>query len=203
MLRQIPVMMIIAVLITSALITSAIGETWQMKQRDMHNTGRADYAVPETRMNDTFFNFFLWQKPATGPISSTSMSFYDGMGPSDADIVVGGYHWPKGVQGMHRHTGAQFWAGNPDGGESIGIITPAFSNDGGTIYVSSDATSNPLMAFNPATGPSTFWHNGANPNPNHLSMFSPTIVPDGRIFPHSWDDRPYAGTDDGTAITET
>ena len=34
-------------------------------------------------------------------------------------------------------------------------------------------------------------------------MYSPTIAPDGRIFLHSWNDRPYAGMDNGTAITET
>lgn len=120
-------------------ITPATGEIWQMKQRDMHNTGWADYTVPEKRMNDTFFNYFLWQKPAPGPISSTSMAFYDGAGPDGADIVVGSYHWPKGVQGLDRHTGAQFWAGNPGGGETIGRITPGFSNDGATLYVVNDA----------------------------------------------------------------
>lgn len=203
MLRQSLIMLVMLVLIKAVLVAPAIGETWQMKQRDMHNTGRADYIVPENRMNDTFFNFFLWQKPAAGPISSTSMSFYDGVGPGEADIVVGGYHWPKGVQGMDRHTGAQFWAGNPEGGETIGRITPAFSNDGATIYVTNDATSNPLMAFSSTVGPSTFRHNGANPNPNHLSKYSPTIAPDGRIFLHEWNNRPYAGTDTGTAISET
>ena len=196
-------MTILAMLITAPLITSATAETWQMKQRDMHNTGRADYTVPENRMNNTFFNFFLWQKPASGPINSTSMAFYDEAGPGSADIVVGTYHWPKGVQGMDRHTGAQFWTGNPDGGETIAGITPGFSNDGTTLYVVNDATSHPLMAFNSSTGPSTFRHNGADVNPNHLSRFSPTIAPDHRIFLHAWNDRPYGGTDTGTAILET
>ena len=203
MLRRALMMLVLVVLVKALLVVPTIGATWQMKQRDMHNTGRADYSVPAERLNDTFFDFFLWQKPSPGPLSSTSMTFYDGVGPQEGDIVVGGYHWPKGVQGMDRHTGAQFWTGNPSGGEIIGKITPGFSNDGGTLYVVNDATSNPLMAFDPATGPSTFRHNGANPTPNHLSMLSPTIAPDGRIFLHSWDDRPYAGTDDGTAITET
>ena len=36
--------------------------TWQMKQRDRHNTGRADFSVPPDRMNGTFFDVLLWQK---------------------------------------------------------------------------------------------------------------------------------------------
>ncbi|MCK5232827.1 MAG: hypothetical protein KAR13_21315 [Desulfobulbaceae bacterium] len=159
MLRRTLMMLVMLVLVNAVLVVPAIGATWQMKQRDMHNTGRADYIVPAERLNDTFFDFFLWQKLSPGPLSSTSMTFYDGVGPQEGDIIVGGYHWPKGIQGMDRHTGAQFWTGNPNGGENIGRITTAFSNDGGIIYVTNDATSNPLMAFNPATGPSTFWHN--------------------------------------------
>lgn len=59
------------------------------------------------------------------------------------------------------------------------------------------------MAFHSDTGPSVYWHNGADPSPTHLSMLSPTIDPDGRIFLHAWNDRPYGGTDTGTAILET
>ncbi len=179
------------------------GSIWQMKQCDMHNTGRADYTVPENRINDTFFDIFLWQKPSPGPLSSTSMVYYDGAGPEGKDIVIAGYHWPKGVQGMDRHNGAQFWTGNPSGGETIGTITPAFSNDGSVVYVTNDATpGHPLMAFETSSGPSSFWHNGEDPNPNHLSMRSPTIAPDGRIFLHAWGDRPYGGMDSGTDISE-
>ncbi|MDY6843767.1 MAG: hypothetical protein SVW57_06720, partial [Thermodesulfobacteriota bacterium] len=132
MLKRIPEMMIIVILIAVWLVAPAKAEAWQMKQHDMHNTGRADYIVPEERLNDTFFDVFLWQKRTPGPggLSSTTMPFFDGVGPDGADIVVGTYHWPKGVQGMDRHTGEMFWQGNPDGGETIGRITPAFSNDG-------------------------------------------------------------------------
>ncbi len=176
---------------------------WQMKQRDMHNTGRADYTVPVERSNDTFFNTFLWQTQSPGALSSTSMVFFDRVGPDGKDVVAGGYHWPKGVQGMDRHTGAVFWSDNPAGGENIGRTTPAFSNEGSVVYVTNDATPNhPLMAFDPAVCPSVFWHNGSNPVPNHLKMFSPTIARDGRIFLHAWNDRPYGGSDDGTDIAE-
>ena len=196
------------------LLGVAMGATWQMKQRDIHHTGRADYVVPEERLNSSFFDVFLWQKPApdspvNGCFNGTSMTFYDGAGPGGADIVVGTYHWPKGIQGMDRHTGASFWSGNPEGGETIARITPAFSSDGSTIYVVNDATESdeyplghPCMALAAANGPGTFWHNGENTDPNHLSMESPTIAPDGRIFLHGWYTRPYAGYDDGQAIAE-
>lgn len=187
----------------------ALGASWPMKQRDAQHTGRADYAVPAARLNSTFFDAFLWQTRAPGPLSSTSMVFFDGAGPDRADIVVAGYHWPKGVQGMDRHRGSLFWAANPSGGETIGVITPAFSNDGTTLYVVNDATDggdfpqgHPLMAFSPIGGPAAgYRHNGGDPHPGQLSMLSPTIAPDGRIFLHAWVDRPYAGWDDGAAIT--
>jgi outer membrane protein assembly factor BamB len=203
------------VLLVLVCTASALGASWPMKHRDMAHTGRADFVVPSERMNDTFFDSFLWQKrtpgsPGEGNLSSTSMVFFDGAGPAGADIVVAGYHWPKGVQAMNRHNGKFFWAGNPGGGETIGTSTPAFANDGSVIYVVNDATADstfpnghPLMAFHTTVGPSTFRHNGADANPDHLSMHSPTIAPDGRIFLHAWVDRPYAGTDNGSAITET
>jgi hypothetical protein len=103
-----------------------------MRQRDVGNTGRASFSVPGARLGTNFFKSLRWQKqtPWGGPLSSSTMVFYDGAGPAGADLVAAGYHWPKGVQGMDRHTGEFFWAGNPDGGESIGGITPAFSPDG-------------------------------------------------------------------------
>ncbi len=205
----------LSLLILATCAVPVLGASWPMKHRDMAHTGRADYVVPPERMNSTFFDTLLWQKrspgsPGEGNLSSTSMVFFDGAGPGGADIVVAGYHWPKGVQGMDRHNGRLFWAGNPGGGETIGASTPAFSNDGSVVYVVNDATADsqfpdghPLMAFLAAAGPSAFWHNGADAHPGHLSMHSPTIAPDGRIFLHSWVDRPYAGTDSGSAITET
>ncbi len=102
-------------------------ETWPMKQRDMGKTGCAGFTVPASRLNNTFFDVIRWQKPSPnspneGNFDSGSMSFFDGAGPEADDIVVGSYHWPKGVQGMDRHTGKFFWNGLPSGGESIGTI---------------------------------------------------------------------------------
>ncbi|MBN1844959.1 MAG: right-handed parallel beta-helix repeat-containing protein [Sedimentisphaerales bacterium] len=92
----------------------------------MHNTGRADYTVPDSRLNDSFFDVVLWQTPLPGPIGSTSLSFYDGAGPDGADILVGTYHWPKGIQAVDRHTGGVFWSGNPDG---VGDNSYPIAND--------------------------------------------------------------------------
>ena len=205
-----------AVALLVALCPAGRTATWQMKQRDMQHTGRASYTVPASRLNDKFFDIFLWQKrtpgsPNEGNLSSTQMTFFDGVGPGGTDIVVGGYHWPKGVQGMNRWTGKRLWYGLPAGGETIGTIAPAFSNNGSNIYVVNDATEgnpsypngHPLMAFSSAVGPSVFRHNGLDPNPWQLSMGSPTIAPDGRIFMHAWVDRPYAGLDNGTSIFTT
>ncbi len=194
---------------------AASAASWPMRQRDMQHTGRADFSIPPDRLNGSLLSVFAWQKrspgsPGEGNLSSTTMTFFDGAGPYGTDIVVGGYHWPKGVQGMDRHTGRRLWYGLPSGGESIGTLTPAFSPNGSTIYVVNDATGSsqypngfPLMAFASTSGPASFWHNGANPSPWHLSAGSPTIAPDGRVFVHAWVDRPYAGTDNGSTITET
>src|SRR5262249_9116187 len=172
-------------------------------------------SIPPERMNGTFFNVLSWQKrspgsPSNGNLGSSSFVFFDAVGPGGVDIAVCGYHWPKGVQAMDRHTGRLLWNGNPSGGETIGDSTPAFSTDSATIYVVNDATADatypnghPLMAFAPATGPGPYRHNGADANPGHLSMHSPTIAPDGRIFLHSWVDRPYGATDSGAALTQT
>jgi uncharacterized repeat protein (TIGR01451 family) len=174
----------------------------------MCNAGRADFSVPVGRQDAQFFDIMLWQTPSPGSpnegnFSSTQMTFFDGVGPGSSDIVVGGYHWPKGVQGMDRHTGLVRWYGNPEGGESIGGIASAFSNNGHTIYVTNDATSHPTMAFATTTGPSSYWSNASDPNPGQLGMGSPKIAPDGRIFLHAWGDRPYGGTDNGSSILTT
>jgi parallel beta-helix repeat protein len=181
---------------------------WPVKQADIWNTGRADYVVPSERLNDTFFDVFLWQQrtpdsPLDGGLSSTSMPFYDGVGPGGADLVVGGYHWPKGVQGMDRQTGELFWFGNPGGGELIGFNTPAFSNDGTVVYVTNDATAHPAMAFTAATGPADYWHNGSDPQAGLVGAFSPSVSPDGRIFLHEWCGRPRGLTDFGDRLELT
>lgn len=184
-------------------------DSWPMRQRDMYHTGRASYTVPESRLNGTFFDTILWQQrspgsPSAGNFTSSSMVFYDGVGPDGDDVVVCGYHWPKGVQAMDRHDGRVLWYGNPDGGESIGDFTPAFSPDGTTVYVANDATAgHPLMAFETITGPSSYRHNGGDVNPDLLSMCSPTISADGRIWLHGWDDRPYGATDFVDVLSKT
>lgn len=191
-------------------VSIAQADTWQMKQRDQYHTGRADYTVPTTRMNNSFFDVFLWQKPSPdspgdGSLGGSSMPFFDGVGPGNADVVVGTYHWPKGIAGMDRHTGQTFWSGNPDGGETIGETTPAFSEDGSVIYVVNDWTSSGarLMAFATADNPSNFWGNQSDPYPYHLEGASPVVCNnDGRIFSFSWNDRPYAGQDSGEIIAE-
>lgn len=196
-------------LLATALLFAAGGmadaATWQMRGHDIWNSGRADFSVPADRQNGNLLNIFAWQTPSPGSpnegnLSTTQMTFFDGVGPSGKDIVVGGYHWPKGVQAMDRHTGAFFWSGNPGGGESIGTIAPAFSNNGHTIYVMNDGPSGPLMAFAATTGPSAFWDNSEDPYPWQLSGGSPKVSPDGRIFMHCWSDRIYGGTDYGASI---
>jgi len=196
-----------ALMLTLVASTLASAASWPTKQRDMCNTGRADFTVPTDRQS-SILDVFLWQTPTPGSpnegnVGATQMTFFDGVGPGGANIVVGGYHWPKGVQGMNRQTGLVYWYGNPEGGESIGGNAPGFSNDGHTIYVTNDATSHPMMAFAASVGPSSYWHNGADPNPGQLSSGSPKIAPDGRIFAHAWNDRTYGGTDSGSAITTT
>lgn len=191
--------------LTSLTAANLFAASWSQRQRDPENTGRADFTVPANRQGAGFFRAIRWQKrtPEHAPLSSGGMVFFDGVGPDGADLVVAGYHWPKGVQGMDRHTGKVFWNGNPDGGESIGANTPAFAPDGRTIYVINDATPHPLMAFSAAGGPANYWHNGADANPDWLGAFSPKVAADGRIFAHIWDDRPYAGTDTGAAVSVT
>ncbi len=187
---------------------------WQMNGRDMGHCNRADFVVPADRQNNRFFDTILWQKPSPGSpgigdFSSTSMVFFDGTGPGGTDIVVAGYHWPKGVQAMDRMSGELLWFGLPAGGEAIGENIPAFSNDGSVIYVTNNSTTSveypnghPLMAFETTIGPSVYWHNGGMAEPNNLAVVSPTIAPDGRIFLHPWNSKPHAGSDSGTDISE-
>ncbi len=180
--------------------------TWPMRQRDGCNTGRADFNVPASRLNTNFFGNIRWQKPSPGSpdegdLGGSAMVFYDGAGPDGADLVIAGYHWPKGVQAMNRHTGAVLWSGNPgDGGECIGDNAPAFSLDGRTVYVVNDDAAGPMIAFRSADGPALYWDNSEDTDPDQLLGFSPRIAPDGRIFVASWDDQPYGATDSGTGI---
>lgn len=183
---------------------------WQMMQRDACKTGRADFSIPDSRENNQLFESILWQTPSPGSpgeggFGGTQMVFRDY--PDETGIVAGTYHWPKGVQGMDRTTGRLLWYGNPQGGETIGDIVPAFSNDGNTIYVVNDATDSEfypeghaLMAFEAREGPGNFWHTGGSWDPSALQILSPTIAPDGRIFLHKWIGAPYAGCDYGYLI---
>lgn len=188
----------------------AQAETWPMKQKDQGHTGRAGYTVPLSRMNSSFFDIFLWQKPAPnspseGHLGGTSMTFHDAAGPHAADIVVGTYHWPKGICGMDRHTGKTFWSGNPNGGETLGEITPAFSPNGQTLYVINDATDpyGPLMAFATLDGPSAYRSNSAMAHPDHFQLGSPVICHnDQRIFSSQWCGKVYAASDNGSQISE-
>jgi hypothetical protein len=175
-----------------ALASTAWADSWPMKQRDMCKTGRASFTVPASRLGSTFFDVLRWQKPSgSGGILSTSMSFFDGVGPSGADLVAGGYYANSGVQGMDRHTGKHFWHGQPSGGDGISMITPAFSPDGDVIYVGSDGTPH-IVGFYPTTGPGGTHWGGSD---DRLTGASPTIAPDGRIFTTRWEDGPYGGTD--------
>lgn len=205
----------LALLAAASICGIAGADSWPMRGRDWSHTGRADFVVPPERQNDTFFNFPVWQtrapgSPADGALDSGSMVFFDEAGPNGEDVIVAGYHWPKGVQGMDRHTGRVLWFGNPMGGESIGTQTPAFSVSGDVVYVVNDATESeqfpdghPLMAFLTANGPSQFWHNGGNANPHHFQMDSPTVGPDDMIFLHAWMDRPFGATDNGGGLDES
>ena len=42
------------------------GDAWPMKHGDYWNTGRADFDVPDSRLNDQFFDIFRWQ--TRGPV---------------------------------------------------------------------------------------------------------------------------------------
>jgi len=192
-----------ALFVTLGLAGTALADSWPMKHRDMQKTGRASFTVPASRLNNTFFDVIRWQKqspgsPGEGNLDVSSMTFFDGVGPGGKDVVVSGYHWPKGVQGMDRHTGKRLWYGSLPGGEGIGSVTPAFSPNGSVVYVGTDGTT-PTMAFLATTGPSAYWsYTGGL-----LAGGSPVMAPDGRIFRFGWADRIYGGTDTGSAINLT
>lgn len=189
--------------------------TWPMSQADPQHSGRAYFSIPESRRTATLFDILRWQTPtgedpASEWVTSSQMTFFDGAGPEGADLVLGAFHWPKGVAGLDRHDGRTLWSGNPSGGENIGNMVPAFSPDGGTIYVINDSTASPewpngtpLMAFPAATGPATYRHNGGDTDPADLEAFNPVIAPDGRIFMHRMYGVPAAGVDDGEGIHRT
>lgn len=209
--RLISVLFVLAVL---PLPTRAAGTgaTWPMAQGDPQHTGRASFSVPESRRNALLFDIALWQTPtgeeaSSGWVTSTQMTFFDGAGPGGADLVLGTYHWPKGVAGLDRHDGRVLWSGNPSGGETIGNVVPAFAPDGATVYVTNDSTQTgewpggtPLMAFSATAGPGTFRHNGGDADPADLEATHPVISPDGRIFMHRALGVPAAGVDDGASI---
>ena len=187
---------------------SVQAEQWQMNQKDIWHTGRADYWVPATRLNDTFFDTIVWQKATTGRSEGSSMVFYDGVGPDGSDIVCCGYSaGERCVVAVDRHTGAALWKGGPTAGTNIGKDTGAFSNDGSVFYVTTDNAVARCYAWATAVGPGLptaplWWDNGADTaDPRTLSTRCPVIAPDGRIFLHWWNNKVFAGTDNGTSIT--
>lgn len=202
-----------ALCVVASLATAGLAETWPTRQRDNFNTGRAAYTIPTDRLNSGLFGVFAWQKPMPGGVDEgntggSSPIFFDGVGPGGSDMVVCGYHWPKGVMAVDRHTGTKFWHGNPRGGELIGEMTPAFSLNGQTLYLVNDSTQSvefpnghALMAFASSSGPASYWHTGGSACAPCLSTGSPKVALDGRIFAHAWDDRPYAAADSGLALT--
>ena len=176
---------------------------WQMKQKDVNHTGRVAYTVPSDRLNDTFFDDILWQTPTTGAFNGSGFAYFDGVGPNGADVAVCGNTWPNRVTCVDRHTGELFWQDSPGGGDTIGKITPAFSNDGATIYVTTDSLADRSLAFSTLTGPAGgYWGNSGEADPTRMSMLSPTVASDGRIFMHKWNNACFAGIDNGSAITE-
>ncbi len=177
--------------------------SWPMRGGDPENTNRAFFSIPTARQNDTLLDFILWQTPkpggpTEGATRAGQMVYHDG-GPV-GDLVVGGYNWPKGVMGLDRHTGAVRWAGCPAGGESIGSNSPAFSPDGGTVYVSNDATpAHPLMAFLVTEGPAAFYSNAGENTPD-AGAWSPFVLPSGRIIASNWCENVAGFDDTGSAL---
>lgn len=185
--------------------------SWQMKQKDFYNTGRAAVAVAADRLNDTFFDTIIWQKQSgggTGAFYGTGMIYYDGVGPDGTDVTLCSNTWPNHVTCVDRHTGKLIWQDTTTGGDAIGKSTQAFSNDGTTVYATQDAMAagHRCIAFPTLDGPGTngvnVRGNGADTDPTHLQYMSPTIGSDGRIFLHKWNEKVYAGVDNGAAIQE-
>lgn len=179
--------------------------SWPMRQRDAANTGRADFAIPASRQGPGLFAAISWQAPSpgspnNGAFSSGQLVYFDGAGPGGSDLIVGGYHWPKGVQGMNRRTGEVLWSGNPSGGESIGANTAAFSAAGTTIYVTNDAVSATLMAFGSVTGPTSFWSNAGSSDVD-AGAWPPKVLPDGRVITSNWCDSVMSFSDSGSALS--
>jgi hypothetical protein len=174
-----------------------------MRGGDAHNTNRASFVVPPERQNGTLFDFVIWQVPkpggpAEGSTGGGQMVYADGT-PA-GDLVVGGYHWPKGVMGLDRRTGAVLWHGNPAGGESIGSNTPAFSPDGGTVYITNDATpGHPLMAFPTLAGPSAFYSNAGHNDPE-AGAWSPFVLASGRVVVSNWCEAVAGFADTGSSL---
>lgn len=189
--------------------------TWPMIQRDSQHTGRADYWVPASRQNSTFFDFFAWQtrspgSPGEGAFGATQMSFFDDKGPNGSDLIVGTYRWPKGIAGLDRHDGTLFWSGNTEGGEVISNCVPAFRGDGEKIYVINDATQDgeypyghPLMSFWSTDGPANYIHNGSWADPYIVEVGSPVIGPGDWILAHQWSGPPAAAWDNNLELFRT
>jgi hypothetical protein len=180
--------------------------TWPTHQRDGANTGRADFSVPMERMNSNFFKSICWQQPAPespydGGIGASAMVFFDSTEPDGKDLVVGGYHWPKGIQAMDRHTGKLAWFGNPGGGEVVGDVTPAFSPDGLAIYTINDDTTGALMAVSAKLGPGHPWNNSGDTHPEFFLGAGLKVAADGRIFGNHCESPVYAATNRGDRLS--
>lgn len=180
---------------------------WQMNQGDIQHTGRADYTVPQSKLNDTFFDDIEWQKTTAGQSEGSAMIFYDGAGPGGADLVcLGQSPGQRCVTAVDRHTGAFLWQGGPTAGSNIGKDTGAFSNDGAVFYMTSDTSPAHFYAWNTAVGPGTvdtplWWDSSSDPNEHAISMRCPVVAPDGRIFLHRWNNKVSAAQDNGTSLT--
>ena len=197
----------IALLAIVVIAGNVKAEKWQMNQKDIWHTGRADYTVPGPRLNGTFFDDIEWQKTTSGQSEGSAMIFFDGVGPGGEDVVcLGQSSGARKVTAVDRHTGAFLWEGGPTGGSNIGKDTGAFSNDGTVFYMTSDISAAHLYAWNTATGPGTaltplWWDSSSDPCEDEISMRCPVVAPDDRIFLHRWNNRVSAAQDNGTSLT--
>jgi outer membrane protein assembly factor BamB len=215
----------LVVALVALLVTPARADIWQMKQRDMWNTGRANFSPVA---DSTFFDTIVWQTKAKSAFTRNGMSmpFYDGVtidgvGPGQ-NIVVGQYGWSwKSQMGMDRATGAEFWAGwHGGGGERIQNMTTAFSNDGTEIYGTNDnlvlnGIPFRLIGWPTDKGPGNAANTGNNNDmefgwesdlmatPLNFYSDSPVVGPQGRIFLHVNGGEPHAATSQpGVGFTE-